>query len=34
VKGANNYVADALTEVMAGKPMATPFTRPYGGVKY
>jgi AhpC/TSA family len=35
VKGANNYVTDALTEAMAGKPVATPFTRPYGcSVKY
>jgi hypothetical protein len=35
VKGANNYVSDALTEAMAGKPVATPFTRSYGcSVKY
>jgi peroxiredoxin len=35
VRGANNYVSDALTEAMAGKPVATPFTRPYGcAVKY
>jgi hypothetical protein len=35
VHGANNYVSDALTEAMAGKPVATPFTRPYGcSVKY
>jgi peroxiredoxin len=35
VKGANNYVSDALAEAMAGKPVATPFTRPYGcSVKY
>ena len=35
VKGADNYVSDALTEAMAGKPVGTPFTRPYGcGVKY
>jgi peroxiredoxin len=35
VRGANNYVSDALTEAMAGKPVATPFTRPYGcSVKY
>ncbi len=35
VHGAKNYVADALTEAMAGKPVATPFTRPYGcSVKY
>jgi hypothetical protein len=35
VQGANNYVSDALTEAMAGKPVATPFTRRYGcSVKY
>jgi peroxiredoxin len=35
VKGANNYVSDALTEAMAGKPVATPYTRSYGcSVKY
>jgi peroxiredoxin len=35
VHGAKNYVSDALTEAMAGKPVATPFTRPYGcSVKY
>jgi peroxiredoxin len=35
IKGADNYVSDALTEAMAGKPVGTPFTRPYGcGVKY
>ncbi len=35
VRGANNYVSDALTAAMAGKPVATPFTRPYGcSVKY
>jgi peroxiredoxin len=35
VHGANNYVTDALTEAIAGKPVATPFTRPYGcAVKY
>jgi len=35
VRGAHNYVSDALTEAMAGKPVATPFTRPYGcSVKY
>jgi peroxiredoxin len=35
VHGARNYVTDALTEAMAGKPVATPFTRPYGcSVKY
>lgn len=35
VRGANNYVSDALTAAMAGKPVATPFTRSYGcSVKY
>jgi len=35
VRGADNYVTDALTAAMAGKPVATPFTRPYGcSVKY
>ena len=35
VRGANNYVSDALTEAMAGKPVATPYTRAYGcSVKY
>ena len=35
VKGARNYVSEALTEAMAGKPVATPYTRPYGcSVKY
>jgi hypothetical protein len=35
VRGARNYVSDALTEAMAGKPVQTAFTRPYGcGVKY
>jgi hypothetical protein len=35
IRGANNYVTDALTEAMAGKPVATPDTRPYGcSVKY
>jgi len=35
VHGAHNYVTDALTEAMAGKPVATPYTRPYGcSVKY
>lgn len=33
--GAHNYVSVALTEAMAGKPVATPFTRAYGcSVKY
>ncbi len=35
VHGARNYVTDALTEAMAGKPVATPYTRSYGcSVKY
>src|SRR4051812_29452798 len=35
IRGADNYVNDALTAAMAGKPVATTFTRPYGcSVKY
>jgi peroxiredoxin len=35
IRGADNYVNDALTEAMAGKPVANAFTRPYGcSVKY
>jgi len=35
VKGANNYVTDALTAAMAGRPVDPSFTRPYGcSVKY
>ena len=35
IPSADNYVNDALTAAMAGKPVATPFTRPYGcSVKY
>ena len=35
VKGADNYVSDALTASMSGRPVQTPFTRPYGcSVKY
>jgi len=35
VKGADNYVSDALSAAMAGKPVARPFTRSYGcSVKY
>jgi peroxiredoxin len=35
VKGAENYVSDALSSSMAGKPVQTPSTRPYGcAVKY
>jgi hypothetical protein len=35
IHGAKNYVSDALTEAMAGQPVATPSTRSYGcSVKY
>jgi peroxiredoxin len=35
IKGADNYLSDALTEAMAGKPVAHSYTRPYGcSVKY
>jgi peroxiredoxin len=35
IRGADNYVNDALTAAMAGKPVATPYTRSYGcSVKY
>ncbi|HUS19062.1 MAG TPA: thioredoxin family protein [Terriglobales bacterium] len=35
LNGASNYVTAALTEVMGGKPVATPLTKPYGcTVKY
>jgi peroxiredoxin len=35
IQGADNYVTDVLTEAMAGKPIATAYTRPYGcSVKY
>jgi peroxiredoxin len=35
IQAADNYVSDALSAAMAGKPIATPFTRPYGcSVKY
>jgi peroxiredoxin len=35
IKGAKNYVNDALSASMAGRPVATPYTRPYGcSVKY
>ena len=35
IKGAKNYVDEALTAAMAGKPVPTPYTRPYGcSVKY
>ena len=35
IKGADNYLSDALTEAMAGKPVAVSYTRSYGcSVKY
>lgn len=35
IKGANNYVSDALTAAMAGRPVNPSYTRPYGcSVKY
>jgi peroxiredoxin len=35
IRGADNYVTDALTAAMAGKPVATPYTRSYGcSIKY
>ena len=35
IRGADNYVNDALNAAMAGKPIATPYTRSYGcSVKY
>ncbi len=35
IAGAKNYVAQALTEAMAGKPVSVPSTPPYGcSVKY
>jgi|ERR1039457_3942609 peroxiredoxin len=35
IQGAHNYVSDALIAAMAGKPVATPYTRSYGcSVKY
>ena len=35
IHGARNYVSEALTEAMAGQPVVTPFTRPYGcAIKY
>jgi hypothetical protein len=35
VRGARNYVSEALTEAMAGEPVTKPFTRPYGcAIKY
>lgn len=35
IKGADNFVSDALSSAMAGKPVAMPYTRSYGcSVKY
>ncbi len=35
IKGADNFVSDALSSAMAGKPVAMPYTRAYGcSVKY
>jgi peroxiredoxin len=35
LEGANNYLVQALTEAMAGRPVSEPLTRPYGcSVKY
>jgi peroxiredoxin len=35
IKGADNYLSDALGEAMAGRSVTTPYTRPYGcSVKY
>ena len=35
IQGAKNYLSDALEEVMSGKPVSDPVTRPYGcSVKY
>jgi hypothetical protein len=35
IQGAENYVSEALTNAMAGLPVRTPVTRPYGcSVKY
>jgi peroxiredoxin len=35
IKGADNYLSDALMEAMSGKPVAHPYTRSYGcSVKY
>ncbi len=35
VKGARNYLSEALSAALAGKPVPTPYTRPYGcSVKY
>jgi AhpC/TSA family len=35
LKGATNYISEALTEALAGKSVGTPTTRPYGcSIKY
>lgn len=35
IKGADNYLSDALTDATAGKPVTVSYTRPYGcSVKY
>jgi hypothetical protein len=35
IAGATNYVTAALADLEAGKPVATPVTKPYGcSVKY
>jgi hypothetical protein len=35
IAGSKNYVANALKEALAGKPITDPATRPYGcSVKY
>jgi hypothetical protein len=35
IKTATNYVRQSLTEALAGKPISTPVTKPYGcSVKY
>ena len=35
IPGATNYVSQALTEAMAGRPVSVPVSQPYGcGVKY
>jgi peroxiredoxin len=35
IRGADNYVTDALSAALAGKPVSTPYTRSYGcSIKY
>jgi hypothetical protein len=35
IEGATNYLVQALTEAMAGRPVSVPTTQPYGcSVKY